>query len=205
MNNASKGILFYAYTPKESYYNVYPMAKYLKEHSLMPKAITLDGHIKVIKAILDVWPSVIIQRCLYHIQRQGLSWLRTYPKTEAGKTLRVLLNSLMYVKTRRDKTMFMQSYDNWLNRYRTFIKTLPRNSVANTDLKRTMALINNALPNMFHYLKDQNIASSTNLLESFYSQLKHQYRNHRGLAEQHKISYLKWFCYLKSFKNNNTL
>ena len=153
---------------------------------------------------MDVWPSIAIQRCLYHIQRQGLSWLRTYPKTEAGKALRALLSSLMNIKTRHDKTMFMQNYDNWLNRYRAFIKILPRNSVANIDLKRTMALINNALPNMFHYLKDRDIASTTNLLENFYSQLKHHYRSHRGLIEQHKISYLKWFCYLKSCKNNNT-
>lgn len=205
MNNISKSILFYAYTPKESYHNVYPMAEYLKEHGLMPKAITLDGHIKVIGAIMDVWPSVIIQRCLYHIQRQGLSWLRIYPKTEAGKTLRVLLISLMSIKTKHDKTIFMQNYDKWINRYRIFIKTLPRNSIANLDLKRTMVLINNALPNMFHYLKDQNIASTTNLLENFYSQLKYHYRNHRGLIEQHKISYLKWFCYLKSAKTNNIL
>lgn len=204
MNNTSKSILFYAYTPKESYHNVYPMAKYLKEHGLMPKAITLDGHIKVIDAIMDVWPSIAIQRCLYHIQRQGLSWLRTYPKTEAGKALRVLLNSLMNIKTKHDKAIFMRNYDTWLNKYRIFIKSLPRNSVANIDLKRTMVLINNALPNMFHYLKDQNIASTTNLLENFYSQLKHHYRSHRGMVEQHKISYLKWFCYLKSCKNNNT-
>jgi len=62
----------------------------------------------------------------------------------------------------------------------SFIKTLPKTSVANTDLKRTISLINNALPNMFHYLKDQNIAPTTNLLENLYSQLKHQYCNHRG-------------------------
>ncbi len=204
MDNSLKKVLHYAYVDKESYYNVYPVLLYLKEQGLMPKAVTLDGHIMVMKAIREIWPSIIIQRCLYHIQRQGLSWLRIFPKTDAGKALRILLNSLTNIKTENDKSIFLKQYTKWLATYKKAIKSLPRNSVANVDLKRTMALINNALPNMFHYLKDQNIASTTNLLENFYSQLKHHYRSHRGLTEQHKISYLKWFCYLKSSKNNNT-
>lgn len=191
-------MLLYAYIDKESYYDVHPLCVKLKELGLDPAAITLDGHKLVIKAVLDVWPKVIIQRCLYHIQNQGLMWIRTYPKTEAGKELRILLTSLTNIKTEQDKKVFLIAYSKWLERYRMFIKELPKTSVANTDLKRTMGLINNALPNMFHYLKDQNIAPTTNLLENLYSQLKHQYRNHRGLKEQHKISYLKWYCYLKN-------
>jgi len=61
-----------------------------------------------------------------------------------------------------------------------------------------MGLINNALPNMFHYLTDQNIAYTTNLLESFYSRLKADFYRHRGLSEAHKINYLHWYCYLKN-------
>ena len=201
MDNTRKRIIYYAYIDKESYQNIHPVLEYLKERGLMPKAITLDGHIKVTCAIRDIWPSIIIQRCLYHIQSQGLSWLRTYPKTEAGRALRVLLNSITSIKNMADKKVFLANYNDWHDRYRDFIKMLPRNSVANIDLKRTTALINNALPNMFNYLKDQNIAATSNLLESFYSRLKHHYRSHRGLTEKHKISYLKWFCYLKSCQN----
>lgn len=201
MDNTRKKIIHYVYIDKESYHNIHPVLVYLKERGLMPKVITLDGHIKVTYAIRDTWPSVVIQRCLYHIQSQGLSWLRTYPKTEAGRALRILLNSITGIKTLTDKKVFLTNYNGWHNKYKDFIKTLPRNSVANIDLKRATALINNALPNMFHYLKDHNIAATTNLLESFYSQLKHHYRSHRGLTEKHKISYLKWFCYLKSCQN----
>ena len=198
MNCEPKDILLYAYIDKESYYNVHPLCVKLKGLGLNPIAITLDGHKLVIKAVLDVWPNVTIQRCLYHIQNQGLMWIRTYPKTEAGKELRVLLTSLTNIRTVQEKDAFLKAYNQWLSKHKMFIKTLPRTSAANTDLKRTMGLVNNALPNMFHYLKDQNIAPTTNLLENLYSQLKHQYRNHRGLTEQHKISYLKWYCYLKN-------
>jgi hypothetical protein len=50
---------------------------------------------------------------------------------------------------------------------------------------------------MFHYLKDKNMPSTTNLLEGFYSQLKADYLKHRGLTEKKKRQYLKWYCHLK--------
>ncbi len=205
MDNRTKNILSYVYMEKESYHNVYPMLRDLKEQGLNPKAITMDGHRFVIKAIYDVWPNVLIQRCLYHIQRQGLQWLRVYPKTEAGRELRFILKTVTNIKSEKDRLVFLTTYSDWNYKYRDFIKRLPRNSVANIDLKKAMGLINNALLDMFHYIDDPFIAPTTNLLENFYSRLKHHYRSHRGLTEEHKISYLKWFCYLKSHENSNIL
>ena len=201
MDYRTKNSLSYTYMDKESYHNVYPMLRDLKKQGLDPKAITMDGHRFVIQAIFDVWPNVLIQRCLYHIQRQGLQWLRVYPKTEAGRELRFILKSITNIKTEKDKMVFLLTYSDWYYKYRDFIKRLPRNSVANLDLKKAMGLINNALPDMFHYIDDPFIAPTTNLLENFYSQLKHHYRSHRGLTEKHKISYLKWYCYLKNNAN----
>ena len=198
MDHTAKSIPSYTYIDKESYKNIYPLLVDAKGRGLSPKAITMDGHRQVIRAILEIWPDVTIQRCLYHIQSQGMSWLRTYPKTEAGRVLRDIFKLIMHITTHEDKSLFLEVYDQWYQKYRQSIRELPRTSVANTDLKRAMTLINNALPNMFHYLQDPNIAPTINLLENFYSQLKQHYRGHRGLTEQHKISYLKWFCYLKT-------
>jgi transposase-like protein len=195
MENQSKHLLCYKYVERESYDSIYPMLMSLRRRGLNPLAITLDGHKTVISAILEVWPDVSIQRCLYHIQRQGLSWLRVYPKTEAGRELRPLFNAATSIENESDMHQFLRRYQHWYKTYRSFIKSLPRKSVANTDLKKAMALINHALPDMFYYIKDRNIASTTNVLESFYSRLKHRYRSHRGLSKQHKISYLKWYCY----------
>jgi hypothetical protein len=205
MDHKAKKPISYVYMDKESYYNVLPMLLEAKDRGLEPKAVTMDGHIQVIRAIQEVWPEAVIQRCLYHIQRQGMSWLRTCPKTEAGMALRKMLISLTDIKTDEDRLAFLEVYNQWNEKYREFIRALPRTSVANIDLKRATALINNALPDMFHYLQDPDIAATTNLLENFYSQLKQSYIDHRGLTETHKISYLKWYCYLKSQKNSNTL
>ena len=198
---ASGSMISNQYASKESYQNVQPWFLTLKEQGLKPFSITMDGHLKVIEAIKSVWPQAKIQRCLYHIQRQGLQWLRTYPKTEAGRELRILLSKLTSIKSFKERDAWNSVYTSWLERYSSFVKSLPRTSVAFVDLKRTMNLINNALPNMFHYLKDRRIPATTNLLESFYSRLKADYQRHRGMSKQHKLAYLKWYCY---FKNSNT-
>ena len=194
-------VIAYRYIDKESYYSVHPWFLYLKKQGLSPHSMTMDGHLKVIEAIKEIWPKTIIQRCLYHIQRQGLQWLRTYPKTEAGKELRNLLLTLCSIRSIKERNTFIQTYKDWLFKYKSFVKTLPRTSVAFIDLKRAMGLITNAIPNMFHYLCHSKIPATTNSLEGFYSRLKSDYQRHRGLSKKNRIQYLKWYCY---FKNSNT-
>jgi hypothetical protein len=201
MDYKTQKIIKYKYVLKENYLDTYKMLCSLKDLGLNPKIVTLDGHKQVMQAFVDVWPNIIIQRCLFHIQRQGLQWLRVNPKTEAGINLRIIIKKLTNVKTQQDEKIAIQSYESWHNEYKNFIKKLPRNSAANIDLKKATSLINNALPNMYHFVKDQKIASTTNLLEGYFSKLKHKYRCHNGLSKQHKINYLKWYCY---FKNSNT-
>src|SRR5206468_1823685 len=91
MESTSQQILIRDYVDKESYDNVYPLLLQLKEQGLNPLSVTVDGHPRVIEAFKAVWPNLLIQRCLYHIQRQGLSWIRLFPKTQAGKELRIIL------------------------------------------------------------------------------------------------------------------
>lgn len=204
MDSLTHRIIFNAYVDKEGYHSVRPFLLQLKTQGLSPVAITVDGHIKVLRALREVWPRVRIQRCLYHIQREGLRWLRTSPKTQAARDLRALLGGLHRIQTTTDQQTFRWAYRRWLRTYRDFIQTLPNTSVAFKDLKRTVALIRHALPDMFRYLKDPRIRATTNLLESFYSRLKADFRRHRGLSETHKRAYLRWYCYFKNQKITNT-
>ena len=126
-------------------------------------------------------------------------WIRTFPKTHAGVELRTLLSVLASIKSCKDRDVFLELFQAWINAHYIFIKTLPNTNVAFKDLKRTVTLIKNALPDMFHYLEDSNIPSTTNALEGFHSRLKADYQRHRGLSNQHRQSYLNWYC---SFKNN---
>jgi transposase-like protein len=201
MDALTQRVIMNAYVAKESYKTVYPLLIQLNALGLRPQALILDGHRMVIRAIREVWSTVIIQRCLYHIQREGNRWLRAHPKTDAAKELQRLLRSLLKIKDIEQKNLFLYNYAAWVETYRKFVSTLPRSTVAEKDLKRTMALIKNALPNMFHYIDYPNIHSTTNCLESFFSRLKADFRRHRGLSEAHKKSYLQWYCF---FKNSNT-
>jgi len=189
------------YAHKEGLNATYPWFSKLKSQGLNPLYVAMDGEISVIRAIRSVWPKTKIQRCLWHIQREGMRWLRTYPRTQAGKELRTLLSTLCAIKTIKERNVFINGFETWLIQHRNFIKSLPVANIAFKDLKRTVRLIINALPNMFYYLKESNIPSTTNLLEGYYSRLKADYNKHRGLTRKHKIHYLKWYCYLK---NNNT-
>jgi len=201
MNAKGQAIIANIYANKEGFKSTHPWFRRLKEQGLNPLYIVMDGEKSVIRAITMTWPKTTIQRCLYHIQREGMRWLRTYPKTTAGRELRSLLRTLCNIRSVKERDQFVESYKAWVAKYRDFVKSLPATNIAFKDLKRTMVLINNALPNMFHYLKELNIPATTNVLESFYSRLKADYQRHRGLSQKNKIHYLKWYCY---YKNNNT-
>jgi hypothetical protein len=205
INIDDRRLIDYAYVGHENYADVHTRMSKLKEYGLHPIAITLDGHKPVIRAMLNVWPDIIIQRCLFHIENQGLMWLRFRPKTEAGRELRELLKTVTAINSDADQQQFLERYQSWHQYYDAIISALPQISVASVDLRRAVRLIDNALPNMFCFIKDPKIAKTTNFLEGFYSQIKHHYQRHRGLTKKHKIAYLSWYCYFESLKNSNTL
>lgn len=204
MDARTQRVIMNAYVATESHKTVRPILIQLHGLGLCPYAIIMDGHRMVLRAIREVWGTVTVQRCLYHIQREGLRWLRTHPKTQAAKELQALLRSLSTVKNISRKNIFLNNFADWIETHKKFVSTLPTSTVAYKDLKKTMALITNALPDMFHYLDDPNIHSTTNCLESFFSRLKADFRRHRGLSEAHKQSYLRWYCYFKNQGVSNT-
>lgn len=204
MDAESQKTISALYEKREGYESVYPWFRRLKELKLQPLAITMDGERSVMRAIRQVWPETQIQRCLYHIQREGMRWLRSSPKTLAGQELRRLLGTLCRINNQRERDEFIISYALWLEEHAGFVLSLSRKEVASKDLRKAMALIYNGLDDMFHFLADRNIPKTTNTLESFYSRLKSDYRRHRGLTEKHKIGYLRWYCYFKNHKSSNT-
>jgi transposase-like protein len=204
MDAPSQMLLSSIYAIREGSTSVLHWFAELKAKGLDPIAITMDGEQSTMKAIRLTWPMVKIQRCLLHIQMQGLSWIRTYPKTQAGKDLKILLLQLCRIHSVKERNDFLRSYKKWLYQYKDFILSLPKTEVAFKDLKRTTSLIKNALPDMFHYLVDPNIPYTTNMLESFYSRLKAAYQRHRGLTHHHKMQFLNWYCYFENQHKTNT-
>lgn len=198
MDDETQNILGSVYDLRESYPITKAFFSDLHQRGLKPEYAVVDGHKSVLRALHEVWPKLVVQRCLYHIQREGMRWLRTYPKTSAGKELRHLLNTITSIKTIQDRNLFDDRFQEWQNKHASFIKNLPSSDIAFKDLKKTRSLIINARPNMFHYLEEKNLSSTTNKLEGFFSRLKADYRAHRGMNLPHRIAYLKWYCSLKN-------
>jgi hypothetical protein len=198
MNASDQRIIAHVYIKKESFQAAYPWFLSLKEQGLSPRFITTDGEQSMLRAMKKVWPEARFQRCLYHIQHEGMRWLRSYPKTEAGKALRCLLGSLCSINTLAEKDYFIEMYAQWLRHYQGVVLSLPRSTVAYKDLQRTIVLLNNALPHMFYYLENFKVPATTNALEGFHSRLKTDYQRHRGLNKAHKIGYIHWYCYFKN-------
>ena len=198
MDATSQKIIAHLYVKKESFKEAYPWFTTLRQKGLTPKYITTDGERQIMRAMILVWPQVKLQRCVYHLQHEGMRWLRTYPKTEAGKELRIILSRLSWIKTSKERDSFIEAYFIWKNKYNDSVLAMPRTTVASKDLRRTIVLINNAFANMFYYLEDRHIHSTMNALEGFHSRLKADYRRHRGLTKEHRIQYLNWYCYYEN-------
>jgi len=198
MNAINQKIIAHTYVRKESFRDSSSWFMNLKCQGLNPAFITTDGERSIMRAMKLVWPDVKLQRCLYHLQREGMRWLRTYPKTNAGKELRKILSKLSWIKTGQERDAFIRIYADWVKQYGSLVQSLPRTDIAYKDLQRTVILLKNALPDMFHYITNSNVHATTNALEGFHSRLKADYRRHRGLTKEHKIQYIRWYCYYQN-------
>jgi len=170
----------------------------IKDSGFSPKSFTVDGNPQVIRTVRSMWTGIIIQRCLVHVQRQGLMWCRRFPKRTDAKHLRELFKQVTYINTHHERDRFLSSFKTWEQRYGCQLVSKPEKGKVFSDIKRARSMLVKALPDMFHYLDDSNIPKTTNGLEGYFSRLKQNYRNHRGLKPDKRANYFKWFFALKS-------
>jgi len=165
-------------------------------HGLSPFSITTDGQPKLLAHLRAQWPETILQRCLVHIQRQGLAWCRRQPARTDAQHLRRLFRQLTEIHTPQACDRWISQFIAWEQRYGWRIELTPEHGYVFSDLKRARSLIVHALPDMFHYLDHPNIVNHTNGLEGYFSRMKMRYRQHRGLSSEHKQSFIQWYLHL---------
>jgi len=170
--------------------------QHLANAGLRPMYATIDGNPQQNKYLKKVWSSIIIQRCIVHVQRQGLSWCRLHPKRTDAKHLRILFADLSTIKTKENVRQFIDRVEQWEKRFGAIIQQTPEHGYVFSDLKKARSMLLKALPNLFHFIDTPMVASSTNALEGYFSRLKEHYRRHRGLSLPHRRSYFLWYFYL---------
>jgi hypothetical protein len=176
--------------------HLHPFCCTLAQRGLAPHSATIDGNPHLIRILRLFWPAILIQRCLVHIQRQGLSWCRQRPHRTDAKHLRTLFLHVMSIHTAADRDRYLSQVRAWERRYGRHIAHSKETGWVFSDLKRARSMLLAALPDMFRYLEDPLIAKSTNALEGYFARLKNKYRQHRGLACHHRDAYFRWYLHL---------
>ena len=160
---------------------------------LRPLSFTVDGNPQVIRVLRMLWPDAVIQRCLVHIQRQGLAWCRNFPKTPYARRLRQIFLRVTGITTAAERDAFFNLVATWEALYGADIAARKEAGRVFSDIKRARSMLLRALPDMFHYLDDPYISTTTNGLEGYFSRLKSHYRQHRGLSPRKRPNYFAWY------------
>jgi hypothetical protein len=169
----------------------------LAKRGLSPVSFTTDGNPQVIQMLTRLWPNALIQRCLVHVQRQGLSWCRVNPKRADAKALRMIFLDVMSIRTKKERDQLLSRIRDWEEMYGEDIAKAPERGRVFSDVKRARSMLMRALPNMFHYLDHPAIPPTTNGLEGYFSRLKGHYRQHRGLSPEKRNAYFDWYFKLR--------
>ncbi len=170
------------------------------------ESITTDGHKSILKAIRKSLPDAKAQRCLVHIQRMCLLWLTRFPKHESAIELRALVLILLKIKSDNDKLYWTKNLQDWHTKHKEYLMEKTYNPkterywYTHKLIRRSYYTIKRALPNMFHYLSNPKIPSTTNGIEGFFSHLKNHLDLHRGLTLKHRIDFIKWYMFFSNEK-----
>jgi transposase-like protein len=189
-------LIYGAYGVNEGPRDLLSFCQGLKQQGLNPKSATIDGNPHVFRTLLLLWPTIIVQRCLVHVQRQGLSWCRQHPKRTDARKLRHIFLMVLQIRSQLQRQHFEQTFRRWDNRYGSQLAQFKERAWVSNDLQRARSMLMNALPFMFGYLDDSNIPRSTNAIEGYFSRLKLRYRQHRGLSKRHRLNYFRWYFHL---------
>jgi len=184
------------YNIKERGRDLVRFYEHLASCGLRPESATVDGNTQQITYLRAQWPCLILQRCIVHVQRQGLSWCRRKPKRTDAKHLRELFLLLTDVHTQTDAREFIKRFEAWEQRFGFALDSSTNRGWVYSDLLRARSMLQKAIPDIFHYVQSKSIPRSTNALEGYFSRLKEHYRRHRGLAFSNRDAYFKWYFYL---------
>ena len=198
-------VQLYRHTNQEKYKEIREDLKNLKKLGVEVYSVTCDGHKAILKAVRNVLPNAIIQRCLVHIKRQAKNYLSERPQTQAGIELLRLSRQITNIKNHEQSNEWLLCMKVWIDSYHDFVCEQSHNPATSRqwfkhkNLHAAYQLILNAIPNMFFYLDDPEIPRTTNRLESYFTHLKEKLTLHRGLRLEAKKNFIKWYLF---FKNN---
>lgn len=201
-DNDLKHLQYFEIVESENYLDFKLGLELLKEVGLNIKSITSDGDRSLIMAINEVFPGIVHQRCIIHVQRMALAYLTRNPKYPAGRDLKNIVLDLHKVSGQGGRIEWISRYRNWEAKYHDFLNERnvflsDKRLYKHFGVRQAKAQIENTISHLFHYLDDPKIPKSNNGLECRFSYLKNNLRIHRGLSKEHRKSFLLWYNWFK--------
>ena len=166
-------VQLYRHTDEERFTEIDEDLMNIKKLGVEVYSVTCDGHKFILKAIKKTYPNVIVQRCLVHIKRQVKNFISTSPKTGSGVHLLALSRQITCSKTQEQCGLWLLQFKDWCDQHEAYVKQRSYNPdskrywYTHKDLPAAYALLIKAIPNMFHYLNDEQIPPTTNRLENY--------------------------------------
>ena len=102
--------------------------------------------------------------------------------------------------------MSIIAFNYWYSKYKGIIeeKVYRKHSgrwwYKHRQLRRSAISIQNAIPDLFHFIQTPDIPKSTNGIDSYFGHLKTNLKIHRGLSAVNKKSFILWFLHMKSLR-----
>ena len=199
-----KMTILYRLTDKEALRDLTEDLQSIKRVGIDVESVTCDGRSNIIKAVREVYPEAIIQRCLFHIINEICTWLTKKPKSEAARELRELVCYLSKINTQEAAQLWLRAFIDWYYKYENFINEKSVDELTgkwwytHKMLHRSTTHIKRAIPNMFNFTLYPNVPNTTKSIESFFGHLKDHLRLHRGLSNDHFKNFVKWYLFLQS-------
>ena len=199
-----KMTILYRLTDREALRDLKEDLRAIKNVGIEIESVTCDGAANIIKAVREVCPEAIIQRCTFHIVNEICTWLTKKPKSDAARELRHLAVILSQVNTHYEAQCWIREFIDWENKYHDYITEKSIDEVTgrwwytHKMLHRSSTHIKRAIPFMFNYTRYSGIPKTSNSIESFFGHLKDHLRLHRGLSNEHFKEFVKWYLFLQS-------
>lgn len=169
--------------------------------------VVCDGHSGLLKAVRERWPGILIQRCIAHVLREMRALLTRHPKLPAGIALRLLVNDIFNIHTRRQKRRWVRTFFRWRKKYGQFLKektyTLEgRWHYTHRRLRRAATHLARALPDLFRYVRDRSVPNTSNQVEGgINGPIKDLLRKHRGMSMRRRLILASFYLQKRTKKS----
>ncbi len=153
------------------------------------ESVTCDGHKSIIRAIKDAnkWIKrynkehgmnhgpILVQRCLVHVQRCCLTYLKKDHKSVEGRRLRTIAMTVCKIDSIEKRELFVNAFTSWVNDTSEYLFHQTYNEQSGRMWRTRKALysayntIKNVLPCIFRYLNNPGSLARRIVERGFFS------------------------------------